>query len=354
MSQVTDIAFPQTHIDPAPEDRTRSAAVILAFVALAVSCVLATYLEFKTHSAHLAMSNLPLVVLIPFVVGLTINFLLKRFIPAYSLTSAELRILLSVLWVGGSFAGYNWATQWVGTMAAPRYYASPENRWMELIFDYLPWWMYPTNLEGVEEQFYLGTHQQAFPWTAWIGPTFWACAAGVAMTSIAIGVTALFQRHWADHERLTYPLAEVPLALTDGFNQQRGWPPFTRERVFWIGFAVAAFPVLWNMRVDRSLLDQSLRRHEVCGCKRVRLHLSQMGGHNNPHDLDRNDRPERVIARRDGRRQLAASRGLETAPRSPPRRTNDRAEKHSDASDRCGDIDGTCRWRLLHDPALLS
>ena len=247
LSHAIDIAYQQEQAEPAQQDRVRSPVVLLSFAALAGSCVLATYLEFKTHSAHLAMSNLPLVVLIPFVVGLTINVLLKRFIPAYSLTSAELRILLSVLWVGGSFAGYNWATQWVGTMAAPRYYASPENRWMELIFDYLPWWMYPTNLEGVEEQFYLGAHQQAFPWTAWIGPTFWACAAGVAMTSIAIGVTALFQRHWADHERLTYPLAEVPLALTDGFNQQRGWAPFTRERLFWIGFGVAAFPVLWNI-----------------------------------------------------------------------------------------------------------
>ncbi len=193
------------------------------------------------------MSNLPLVVLIPFVVGLAINVFLKRFSPSVSLTSSELRTLLSVLWVGGSFAGYNWATQWVGTMVAPRYYASPENRWAELFFDHQPWWMYPTNLPGVEEHFYLGTNDPGFLWPAWITPIFWACTSGLAMMSIGVGVTAIFQRHWADHERLTYPLAEVPIALTAGFDRERGWPPFLKNRIFWLGFSIAAFPLMWNI-----------------------------------------------------------------------------------------------------------
>ena len=92
------MSLPDAHpqADTSPEERSRFTVVALSFGVLVVTCAAATYLELKTHSAHLAMSNLPLVVLIPFVIALTLNVLLKRFLPRLSLTSRELRLLLSV------------------------------------------------------------------------------------------------------------------------------------------------------------------------------------------------------------------------------------------------------------------
>ena len=92
-------AQPQT--DTSIEERSRVTIVALSFGVLVVTCAAASYLELKTSSAHLAMSNLPLVVLIPFLIALTLNVLLKRFLPRLSLSSRELRLLLAVLWVGG-------------------------------------------------------------------------------------------------------------------------------------------------------------------------------------------------------------------------------------------------------------
>jgi hypothetical protein len=230
------------------ETEIRRPAILLAALTLVVACVAATFLEFASRSAHMAMANLPLAVLLPFVFWLLANTLLKRYVPSLSLTGSELRVILCALWIGGSFAGYNWITQWVGVMAAPHYYASPENRWAELIFDYLPWWMYPTNLPGVVESFYLGLDQGIdVPWGAWLAPIFWAVSAGLAMTAIGLGVTAIFQKQWVRHERLTYPLAQVPLDLTEGFDRKRGWPPFARSWLFWVGFLIAALPLLWNL-----------------------------------------------------------------------------------------------------------
>ncbi|MDP6038298.1 MAG: hypothetical protein QGG64_07100, partial [Candidatus Latescibacteria bacterium] len=208
----------------------------------------AAYLEFKARSAHMAMSNLPLIVLLPLVFWLLGNALLKRFLPVLSLNTQELRTLFCVVWTGGAFAGYNWATQWVGTMAAPRYYASAENRWQEIIFDYLPWWMYPSDFPGVVDRFYTGLNAgEALPWSAWLAPVFWACSAALAMTAIGIGLTAIFQKQWVEHERLNFPLAQVPIELTEGFDQKRGWPPFMKSWVFWVGFAIAALPILFNL-----------------------------------------------------------------------------------------------------------
>lgn len=245
MAEIKRKLFPSSEL---AEDSLRWTVVVLFSATLVFACVAATFLEFKSRSAHMAMANLPLAVLLPFVAWLLVNAFLKRFLPRLSMTSAELRLALSMLWVGGSFAGYNWITQWVGAMAAPRYYASPENRWQELIFDYLPWWMFPSNFPGVTEGFFLGLEEgAAVPWGAWIAPIFWAMSAGLAMTAIGLGLTAVFQKQWVRHERLTYPLAQVPLDLTEGFDGKRGWPPFMRNWLFWVGFAVAALPLLWNL-----------------------------------------------------------------------------------------------------------
>ena len=245
MAEIKRKLFPSSEL---AEDSLRWTVVVIFSATLVFACVAATFLEFKARSAHMAMANLPLAVLLPFVAWLLVNAFLKRFAPRLSMTSAELRLALSMLWVGGSFAGYNWITQWVGAMAAPRYYASPENRWQELIFDYLPWWMFPSNFPGVTEGFFLGLEEgAAVPWGAWIAPIFWAMSAGLAMTAIGLGLTAVFQKQWVRHERLTYPLAQVPLDLTEGFDGKRGWPPFMRNWLFWVGFAVAALPLLWNL-----------------------------------------------------------------------------------------------------------
>lgn len=243
MAQPVVVAEPE----PAPED-IRTGAIVLTGGSLILTCVAATYLEFQTRSAHMAMSNLPLAALLPFVYWLLLNALLKRFVPRWSLRTRELRLMFCSLWAGSAVAGYNWATQWVGTMAAPRYYGSPENRWRELIFEHLPWWMYPGDYPGVVDRFYTGLGQgEAMPWEAWIGPLFWSLSSALAMTAIGIGITAIFQKQWVEHERLTFPLAQVPMDLTQGFDGRRGWPPFVKTWMFWTGFAIAAVPLLFNI-----------------------------------------------------------------------------------------------------------
>ena len=89
------------------EARVRRSVFLIVGVTLVVTCVMSTYVELKPRSARLAMSNLQMAVLLPFVFWLLSNVLLKRFVPRQSLTSEEMRLMLAVLWVGGSFAGFN-------------------------------------------------------------------------------------------------------------------------------------------------------------------------------------------------------------------------------------------------------
>ena len=232
--------------DTESENRVRKIAVLAMVGTLVFACAMSTYVELSTRSGLLAMSNLPMTVLLPFVFWLLGNSVLKRFWPQLSLSATEMRVLFCLLWVGGLFAGFNWATQWAGMMASPRYFASPENRWEELYFDDLPNWMLPLDTPGVVDGFYQGIWS-GVPWGAWLGPIFWAGSIALAITAVGLGLTALFQKQWAQHERLVYPLAEVSLELTEGFDRKPGWPAFMQNKAFWAGFFIAALPLLWNI-----------------------------------------------------------------------------------------------------------
>ena len=221
---------------------------LVAGITLILACVMATYVEMKPRTVRMGMATLPMAVLFPFVFYLLGNSLLKRLSPGVSLSSAELRLLFCTLWVGGVFPGTNWATAWAGRVGAARYFASAENRWQELIFDDLPWWMFLADSPGVLRGFYEGLeYGEAVPWAAWVAPSFWAISAALAITGIGLGLTAIFQKQWARHERLAFPLSEVALELTAGFDRCRGWPPFMRTWAFWVGFFIAALPELWDM-----------------------------------------------------------------------------------------------------------
>ena len=153
--------------EEAPETRVRRMSLLWIVATLIFACMAATFLEFKSRSAHMAMSNLPLAVLLLFIFWLLGNTLLKRLFPQFSLTTAELRAMLCVLWVGASFAGYNWVTQWVGALVSPRYFASPENRVREVV-PFLPDWLFPEDSPEVIVQLFEGLKPGAsIPWGAW-------------------------------------------------------------------------------------------------------------------------------------------------------------------------------------------
>ncbi len=55
-------------------------------------------------------------------------------------------------------------------------------------------------------------------------------------------LNVLIRKQWTDNERLTYPLARIPLQITDEQPGGRGrlGIPLTKNRLFWIGFVLAA------------------------------------------------------------------------------------------------------------------
>ncbi|MYD63629.1 MAG: hypothetical protein F4W91_21535 [Gemmatimonadetes bacterium] len=199
-------------------------------------------------SSSLVKSQYPMAMLLPFVLWLFANIGLKIFWPKAALSGTELLVIYSMSWIAGVIPLEGWAAYWTSTMAVPTYYASPENRWTEIIFDILPWWTLPDVSPAVIRPFYDGLPPySSIPWAGWLQPLFWWTAISLAVFAAGLCLCILFQRQWEDHERLAFPLAQFAVELTSGFDQPGRIPDIFRNKIFWAGFFTVFGVFAWNI-----------------------------------------------------------------------------------------------------------
>ncbi|MCY3760152.1 MAG: hypothetical protein OXH50_02780, partial [Gemmatimonadetes bacterium] len=157
------------------------------------------------------LSNYPMMAIMPFVLWLFLNVLLKRLIPWAALSRGELLTVFSVTWITGILPMWGWSDYWVAILGAPGFNATAENQWETLILPYLPWNAMPENSPRVVDAFWLGLPEGApLPWDAWTGVMARWIGASVAMVIFGLGLMILFQRQWIEHEKLSFPLAQMP------------------------------------------------------------------------------------------------------------------------------------------------
>jgi len=163
------------------------------------------------------------------------NLLLQKLLPRFALRRGEMLTVFIMLSVAQGISGYDRLQQLMGLMVHPFYYATPDNRYEQLFFSYLPQGLMVSNRAAVKAFHEGGTTL----WGSghlhlWVRPYFFwlMCTLGVGWVSLCL--VSLLRRRWIEHERLSFPLAQVPLAMTERHLAIYG------NGLFWLGFAVAA------------------------------------------------------------------------------------------------------------------
>lgn len=189
----------------------------------------------------LGTSTVGALFLLFFLAGL-INPLLKLVHPRAGLNRGEL-LLIYIMMVMASPLPVFFAGRFIGTILTPFYFATPENDWHTLIQPHIADWLEPRDL-AVMWPFYEGLEQgQSIPWAGWL-PMFLRWAPLVwALFLAMIAAMAILRKQWNDYERLTYPLVQVPMALTEQDAGGERIAPFFKNPVMWTGFAV---PAIWG------------------------------------------------------------------------------------------------------------
>ena len=121
------------------------------------------------------------------------------------------------------------------TMAVGYYYFAHAFTPWEAFLPLIPTWFGPSSQWAVEGYFMGGT---TVPWAEWARPLAAWCSFMICLFGATFCLLALVQRQWIRNERLTFPLAEVPLQIVQQSGDGQAGR-LTRNKLFWVGLASA-------------------------------------------------------------------------------------------------------------------
>jgi hypothetical protein len=157
--------------------------------------------------------------------------------------SAELLLVFSMMLVAAGIPSFGMTALLIPYLAGPSYFAAPENLYDKLFLHYFPAWAAPKSPEAIR-WLYEGLPKGAsIPWGEWVLPLASWTALVLAVYVVLFCMSAIIRRPWVDHEKLVFPLAQLPIEMA----QQRaaGAPvedgagvPLLRNRLMWTFFSV--------------------------------------------------------------------------------------------------------------------
>ena len=218
-------------------------ALVIGFLLIPPNCYWVVQSEVVWGTTYLTIVSLFFNVTFVLLVLVGLNALLKKSSPQIALSQQELLTVYLMLCLGSSVAGNNFLENLVLTLGHPFWYATPENEWSQLFFRFVPDWLAVkdrTVLSGFYEgdsSIYLSEH-----FRAWLKPLlFWGSFAWVLIFTL-LCVNVLIRKAWTEHEKLAYPIIQLPLALT---RNGTGGQLFS-NRLFLVGFGLTAAITLLN------------------------------------------------------------------------------------------------------------
>jgi len=190
------------------------------------------------NTGHSTCLSLMWHVVVNLLVLILINtFLIKRFFPNAALTQGEFITIYAMMTLAGGIAGRDSYQILVPVMGWAFWSATPENEWEQLFHRYLPKWLTVRDRDILRE-FYHGestlyTREHVFQF---LPPVIWWTLFIVVLGFVMICINVLVRKQWTQNEKLSYPIIQLPLAITEG----GGTSKFFRNRLLWLGFAIGA------------------------------------------------------------------------------------------------------------------
>lgn len=224
-------ARPQA-VSRAPAVSTRS--ILLGLALIPLNCYWVGMVEGIWHGLHFTCLSLAMNVVFILLGLIAINAAVLRRWPRKALSQGELMTIFSMLALSSVLYSHDRLVTLMGVVAHPARYATPENRWEQLFMAYLP---DPLMVKDLEAAYHYYSGGSSFwrtgYWRHWVMPAITWTSFWGALVWMMFCLTAILRRRWTESERLSYPIVQIPLAMTD-----RG-SGFFRNRLMWLGFALA-------------------------------------------------------------------------------------------------------------------
>ena len=176
-----------------------------------------------------------------------LNEAVKWWWPSSALAQGELLVVYSVVSVATALSGEGVGQQLVRFLGGPFWYATPENEWAALFHHYLPRWLVVHDRQVLQAYFesgdgdgdasllYTSTH-----FMTWLRPLLIWCAFILLIVFVMTCINVILRKQWIEHERLTYPVIQLPLGMAENRNN------LLQSRKMWVGFGISAGITLLN------------------------------------------------------------------------------------------------------------
>jgi len=173
--------------------------------------------------------------------------LIEPISPRLSLSRADLLTVYTMVSLSTAIGGHMSVQMLPPIISYAFAFATPENDWQALFWHYIPNWssvqdqrVTATFFSG-QSTFYTADHLRAWLpslaiWTLFL----------LALFSLMLSINLLVRKQWIEHEKLSYPLIQLPLAMTDSQSN------FLGNKLMWAGFTLAAAVDLCNGINDLS------------------------------------------------------------------------------------------------------
>ncbi len=173
--------------------------------------------------------------------------LLRRF-RRLALSRGELLLIYTMMMIAGPITHQYAIAYLLPHTVSPRYFVAHEPEWHTFL-PLIPAWLGPRDPNAVNG-FFRGT-DGVVPWLAWVPTAIGWSSLLIVLFFVMLCINVLMKKQWVDYERLVFPLAALPLALSeeDRTSFVRQPTRLMRSSLFWLGFALPIalqFPTMLN------------------------------------------------------------------------------------------------------------
>lgn len=224
-------------------------ALLIAAVLLVLLTPATFYLEIVWYRIENVSSGVPAAAPVVLVFGLAVLSGLPR-LRKWWLTRRELLTVYSVLLVGGAVIGHGIVAFALSHNIAYYYTAQTNPLWEILFLEYVPDWFAPSSFQAVEGYFH---GNASVPWSEWWIPLIGLWGFMFSLFACGACLMVLLRRQWISHERLSFPLAQIPLNLVraPGAREHGSAGRLPASYVFWLGVALSLFITFTNSLSER-------------------------------------------------------------------------------------------------------
>ena len=150
------------------------------------------------------------------------------------LSRRELLVIYIILTIGAPLVSRGVMLWFLSCSLGQQYYVRTAPVWESTFLRYVPSWFHPGDLSAIEG-FFQGDTPVA--WASWWTPLAAWGSFFLALFVASLCLMLLFRQQWVTNERLSFPIAQVPLAAVREAPHGAGLLP--ASSVFWMGFVVA-------------------------------------------------------------------------------------------------------------------